>query len=98
MSPISNKGHEPVLRTGSCPGLHAAFSHRTLQKFGVGGTPSFFINGKVAKAGDLASFKALIDAELKTANASGLSGADYYQKAILDKGKKEAVMISPFDE
>ena len=73
-------------------------SGRTLQKFGVGGTPSFFINGKVVKAGDLASFKAVVDAELKIANASGLSAADYYQKAILDKGKKEAVMISPFDE
>lgn len=73
-------------------------SGKTLQKFGVNGTPSFFINGKPAKAGDLAAFKAMVDAELKAANDSGISGADYYQKAVVAKGKPEAVMVSPFDE
>lgn len=73
-------------------------SGRTLQQFGVGGTPSFFVNGKPAKAGDLASFKALVDAELKIANNSGIPAGEYYDKAILAKGAKKAVMISPFDE
>jgi protein-disulfide isomerase-like protein with CxxC motif len=73
-------------------------SGRTLQKFGVGGTPSFFVNGKPAQAGDLDSFKKLVDAEIKAANDSGIPAAEYYDKAIIAKGKKEAVMISPFDE
>lgn len=73
-------------------------SGRTLQKFGVGGTPSFFINGKVAQAGDLDSFKKLVDAEIKAANDSGIPAGEYYDKAIIAKGKKEAVMISPFDD
>ncbi|MBK9032618.1 MAG: thioredoxin domain-containing protein [Myxococcales bacterium] len=73
-------------------------SGRTLQQFGVGGTPSFFINGKPAKAGDLASFKALVDEELKTATNSGIPAGEYYDKAIIAKGAKKAVMISPFDD
>ncbi|MBP8805345.1 MAG: thioredoxin domain-containing protein [Kofleriaceae bacterium] len=73
-------------------------SGKTLQKFGVSGTPSFFINGKPAQARDLASFKALIDAELKAVDASGLKAADYYEKAVVAKGQPKAVMISPFDE
>ncbi len=73
-------------------------SGRTLQKFGVGGTPSFFVNGKPAQAGDLDSFKRLVDAEIKAANESGIPAGEYYEKAIIAKGKKEAVMISPFDE
>lgn len=73
-------------------------SGRTLQKFGVGGTPSFFVNGKPAQAGDLDSFKKLVDAEIKAANESGIPAAEYYDKAIIAKGKKEAVMISPFDD
>ncbi len=72
-------------------------SGRTLQKFGVGGTPSFFVNGKPAQAGDLDSFKRLIDAEIKKVDSSGVAGGEYYDKEILAKGKKEAVMISPFD-
>ncbi|MEZ4402608.1 MAG: DsbA family protein [Kofleriaceae bacterium] len=73
-------------------------SGRTLQKFGVGGTPSFFVNGKPVKAGDLDSFKKVVEAEIKAANESGIPAASYYDQAVLAKGKKEAVMISPFDD
>ena len=73
-------------------------SGRTLQKFGVGGTPSFFVNGKPAQAGDLDSFKKLVEAEIAAVNKSGIAAGEYYEKAIIAKGQKEAVMISPFDD
>jgi hypothetical protein len=73
-------------------------SGRTLQQFGAGGTPSFYINGKFVPAGDLASFKKVVDAEIKAVNDSGIPAGQYYDKVVLAKGKKEAVMISPFDD
>ncbi|MDX2089145.1 MAG: thioredoxin domain-containing protein [Kofleriaceae bacterium] len=63
-----------------------------LQKFKVNGTPGFFINGKfIGGAMDKSGFKAVIDEKLKLAEASGVSGAEYYTKEIMGKGEKTFV-------
>jgi len=63
-----------------------------LQAFGVGATPSFFINGRfISGAMPLENFTSIIDEELKKANdaiAKGTPQAQYYQQAVLDKGLK----------
>jgi protein-disulfide isomerase len=63
-----------------------------LQAFGVGATPSFFINGRfMSGAMPIENFTALIDEELKKANdriAQGTPQAQYYQQWVLDKGLK----------
>jgi protein-disulfide isomerase len=65
---------------------------RELQKFGVGATPSFFINGRfMSGAMPIDNFVALIDEELKKANEriqQGTPAAQYYQQWIMDKGLK----------
>jgi protein-disulfide isomerase len=61
-----------------------------LQKFHVNATPTFFINGKtVSGALPKDELKQLIDEQLKIAEASGVAGADYYQKVVLGKGEKQ---------
>lgn len=61
--------------------------------FGVGATPAFFINGRfLSGAQPLPAFKALIDEELKKAEAavaSGTPAASYYQSVIVGKGLKK---------
>ena len=58
-----------------------------LQKFKVSGTPAFFINGKfIGGALPKEGFKQIIDEQLKIAEASGVPGADYYEKVVLAKG------------
>jgi len=65
---------------------------RDLQKFGVGATPSFFINGRfISGAVPIDQFTTVIDEELKKANeriAQGTPKAQYYQQWVLDKGLK----------
>lgn len=54
---------------------------------GIRGTPGFFINGrKVVGAQPLGVFKAVIDEEIKKAEAAGKKGAAYYDE-IIAKGK-----------
>ncbi len=61
-----------------------------LNKFGVNGTPAFFINGLMIPGGiDEGTFHQIIDEKLKIAEASGVSGAEYYQKEIFEKGEKK---------
>jgi len=61
-----------------------------LLKFHVNATPSFFINGKVlGGALPKEEFKKVIDEELKLARASGVPGADYYEKVVFAKGEKQ---------
>ena len=60
---------------------------------GVGGTPAFFVNGRfLSGARPVEQFKALIDEELKKANErvgkEGTTAGNYYQKWVLEKGKK----------
>jgi protein-disulfide isomerase len=64
-----------------------------LQTFGVGATPSFFINGRfLSGAQPLPAFTQVIDEELKKANdriAQGTPAADYYKTWVIDKGEKK---------
>jgi protein-disulfide isomerase len=73
-------------------------SARTLQQFGAGGTPSFYVNGRFVQAGNAAAFKRVIDEEIKRVDESGVKPADYYEKVVIGQGEKEARMVSPFDE
>ncbi|MBN1960820.1 MAG: DsbA family protein [Deltaproteobacteria bacterium] len=58
-------------------------------RLGARGTPAFFINGKfLSGAQPFPAFKALIDAELKKAKDSGVAKSEYYEKQIVEKGKK----------
>ena len=65
---------------------------RDLQKFGVGATPSFFINGRfISGAVPIDNFVTVIDEELKKANEriqQGTPQAQYYQQWVIDKGLK----------
>lgn len=62
---------------------------RELQALGVGATPSFFINGRfMSGAMPIDNFTALIDEELKKATQSGIPAAQYYQKAVIERGQK----------
>ncbi len=61
-----------------------------LSKWHVSATPTFFINGKpISGALPKEEMKQLIDEQLKIAEASGVPGADYYQKVVLGKGEKQ---------
>jgi protein-disulfide isomerase len=60
-----------------------------LTKFHVYSTPTFFINGKhISGAMPKAALEQIIDQQLKIAEASGVPGADYYQKVVLGQGEK----------
>jgi protein-disulfide isomerase len=61
-----------------------------LAKFHVNSTPTFFINGKhVGGALPKEGFKQIIDERLKVAEASGVPGAEYYDKEVMGKGEKQ---------
>jgi protein-disulfide isomerase len=63
---------------------------KEMEKFHVNATPTFFVNGKhISGARDKDDFKAVIDEQLKIAEASGVRGADYYTKVVLAKGVKQ---------
>jgi len=63
---------------------------KELAKFHVNSTPTFFINGKhVGGALPKEQFKAIIDERMKVAEASGVPGADYYEKEVMGKGEKQ---------
>ena len=62
---------------------------RISMQLGARGTPAFFINGRfISGAQPQTAFEAVIDEELKKAKASGIARQEYYQKAIVEKGKK----------
>jgi hypothetical protein len=61
-----------------------------LARWHVNATPTFFINGKpISGALPREELVQLIDEQLKLAEASGVPGADYYQKVVLGKGEKQ---------
>jgi protein-disulfide isomerase len=62
---------------------------RELTKFGVGGTPSFFVNGKHTMFRGPAEFFALVEAELAEVEKSGVAGDKYYQEVVMGKGYKK---------
>ena len=62
----------------------------TAVSLGARGTPAFFINGRfLSGAQPFPSFKTLIDEELAKAKKSGIKKADYYKKAVIEKGSKK---------
>lgn len=77
---------------GECPKV-VQQDMQLMQGFGVGGTPAFFINGRFQSGGGPPErFKPLIDEELKKANErigkEGVTASNYYEKWVLEKGKK----------
>jgi protein-disulfide isomerase len=71
-----------------CQQLVAA-DEEELRKFRVSGTPAFFINGEFIGGGiPKDAFKQYIDRKLQIAQASGVSGAEYYEREIRAKGEK----------
>lgn len=69
---------------------HMAADLQELQKFHVNSTPTFFVNGKhLNGAMPKEGFKQVIDQALKVAEASGVSGASYYEKEVMGKGEKQ---------
>lgn len=62
-----------------------------MSKFGVRGTPAFYINGRyLSGAQPLPRFKAIVDEELakyKKRIADGTDPADYYETWVIEKGK-----------
>ena len=60
---------------------------------GARGTPAFFINGRfLSGAQPFPKFKALIDEEIKKADAAiakGVAAKDYYNKVVVAKGSKK---------
>jgi predicted DsbA family dithiol-disulfide isomerase len=78
---------------GDCPKV-VQNDQRLMQEFGVSGTPAFFINGRFQSGGGPPErFKPLIEEELKKAEErigkEGVTAGNYYQKWVLDKGKKK---------
>jgi len=75
--------------TGACPAQVRA-DMALLQRFGVRGTPSFFINGRyVAGASRV---QGLIDEELAKANAAidgGVPAEQVYEQLVIEKGVSE---------
>ncbi|MCC7111308.1 MAG: thioredoxin domain-containing protein [Deltaproteobacteria bacterium] len=60
---------------------------RLAERFGVRGTPSFFINGRIlVGAQPLERFVEVVERELATARQSGIERAEYYRRAVLEKG------------
>jgi protein-disulfide isomerase len=62
-------------------------------RFGINGTPAFFINGRfIGGRVPIERFKIVIDEEIKKAEAvekaEGVKAQDYYQKFVVEKGKK----------
>ena len=59
---------------------------RELSKFGVNGTPSFFVNGRFTMFAGPDQFNKLIDEEIKRVEASGVAPGEYYEKKVLGEG------------
>lgn len=61
-----------------------------LDKFRVDGTPALFVNGFFISGGlPKDALRAIINERLKLAEASGVPGAQYYDREILGKGEKK---------
>jgi predicted DsbA family dithiol-disulfide isomerase len=72
---------------------------RELQTFGVGATPSFFINGRfLSGAMPIENFVTVVDEELAKAKErihQGTPAAKYYQEWVMDKGEKTLAPATP---
>lgn len=69
-----------------------------LQTFGVGATPSFFINGRfMSGAMPIENFSTIIDEELAKAKdrvKAGTKPGRYYQEWVVDKGEKSLAAVA----
>jgi protein-disulfide isomerase len=70
-----------------------ADDQKILAAVGVTGTPAFFINGRfMSGARPIEQFKVLVDEELGKAKErigkDGVTAANYYEKVVVEKGKK----------
>jgi len=73
---------------GAAPASRISADTAQAQALGARGTPSFFINGRFLSGAQPASaFEAVIDGELGRARQSGIPRADYYQRAVVDRGR-----------
>jgi predicted DsbA family dithiol-disulfide isomerase len=76
--------------TGKDCQAHVDNDMKDLAKFRVSSTPAFFVNGRfLGGAMPKEQFKQIIDERLKVAEASGVPGAQYYDKEIFGKGEKQ---------
>ncbi|MEO0812020.1 MAG: DsbA family protein, partial [Myxococcota bacterium] len=63
---------------------------RYAMTLGARGTPTFFINGRVLTgAQPFSAFETLINEELEKAKNSGMKKSDYYQTAVVERGRKK---------
>jgi len=84
-------------KEGPCKKIIAQ-DQNDLRVVGVSGTPAFYVNGRfISGARPIDQFKAVIDEELKKANASIAKGeasvATYYDKMVYKKGLKKLAPV-----
>lgn len=69
-----------------------AQDQQTLAQVGTQGTPTFYLNGRILTgAQPLEQFKAVIDEELRKADAAiqgGVPAEDYYDQIVVARGRK----------
>jgi protein-disulfide isomerase len=69
-----------------------AQQQQQMSQVGVDGTPGFFVNGRpLSGAQPFENFKSVIDEEIKKADEAikkGTKAEEYYQKAVVEAGKK----------
>lgn len=81
---------------GPCEAWMASTA-QILETFGVSGTPTVIVNGRVIDSRDYDTLKAAIDAEVKKVRASGVADGRYYREVVMARGQRAAVMVSPFE-
>jgi protein-disulfide isomerase len=64
-----------------------------LGRLHVGGTPSFFVNGKFTMFAGPGPFQQVVDAALAEVERSGVPADQYYQKVVLGQGEKQFISI-----
>jgi predicted DsbA family dithiol-disulfide isomerase len=77
----------------------AAWMERTsdvLSRFGVPGTPSFYVNGRIVDGGGEALEQAVTEA-IAEVTRSGVAPARYYQDVVMKTGEPHARTVSSFD-
>ena len=93
---ISNMDKFRADRDGMCVELVKS-DKMDMMRFGINGTPGFYVNGRYVLSRSPDAFKKLIDEELQKANAAIAAGkataADYYEKIIVGTGDKQLKTI-----
>lgn len=80
-------------RTGEACASAVATDMEVMGRFGVTGTPTMFVNGKIVSGAlPIEVMRDEVDKALADVAASGVPAGEYYQKVVLDKG---AAAIKP---